>query len=118
MERILKFISIQYGIKYEDILGTLYNTSYLTPKLKAEYNKLSPYKNPATKLLSEKYSITLSLPGKIKVIHLKKYIKEKEEEYILQLNKKYLYLVFIKKLGLSIGCQLISSILLTDVYSF
>ena len=60
MERILKFISIQYGIKYEDILGTLYNTSYLTPKLKAEYNKLSPYKNPATKLLSEKYSITLS----------------------------------------------------------
>ena len=107
MEKIIKFISVQYDIKYEDILGTLYNTSYLTPKLKADYNKLSKYKNPATKLLSEKYSISLEKVNKIKITDLKYYIREKEAEYKLKLEKKYLYLVFIKKLGISISCQLL-----------
>lgn len=110
MEKIIKFISVQYDIEYEDILGTLYNTPYLTPKLKADYNKLSKYKNPATKLLSEKYSISLEKVNKIKIVDLKYYIREKEKEYKVKLEKKYLYLVFIKKLGVSIGCNLLKFI--------
>lgn len=111
---VLLFISREYSVNYIDLLNTLANYSLLTPQLKAKYYKVTKYKSPAVRLLSQKYNIDSSIfnsKNKMKIINLKFQIKLFEEEKRERLEKKYLYLVFIKKLGISIGVDLIKNCL-------
>lgn len=110
LNQVLLFISKEYFVKYTDLLDTLANYSLLTPQLKAKYSKNTKYKNPAVRLLAQKYNIDsceFNSKNKMKIINLKYQIKVFEEENIKKLEKKYLYLVFIKKLGISIGINLL-----------
>lgn len=110
----LLFISREYSIEYTNLLNTLASYSLLTPQLKARYSKVTKYKSPAVRLLAEKYNINSSnfnVKNKMKIINLKYQIKAFEEEKRKMLEKKYLYLVFIKKMGLSIGINLIKTCL-------
>ena len=111
---VILFISREYSIKYTDLLNTLANYSMLPPQLKSKYSKATKYKSPAVRLLAEKYNINSSdfnPKNKMKIINLKYQIRVFEEEKRKNLEKKYLYLVFIKKLGLSIGSDLIKNCL-------
>ena len=114
LNNAILFISREYSIMYTDLLNTLANYSLLPTQLKSRYSKATKYKNPAVRLLAEKYNIDSSdfnPKNKIKIINLKYQIRVFEEEKRKNLEKKYLYLVFIKKLGLSIGVDLIKNCL-------
>lgn len=107
---VLLFLSREYSIKYIDLLSTLVNYSLLPSQLNYEYSKATKYKSPAVRLLAQKYNIDSSEfnpKNKMKIINLKYQIKIFEEEKRKSLEKKYLYLIFIKKLGISIGINLI-----------
>lgn len=110
----LLFISREYSINYIDLLSTLSKYSLLPPELKSKYSQVTKYKTPAVQLLAEKYNInssTFNSKNKMKIINLKYQIRIFEEEKRKNLEKKYLYLVFIKKLGLPIGIGLIKNYL-------
>lgn len=114
LNNVILFISREYSINYTDLLNTLANYSILPPQLKSKYYKATKYKSPAVRLLAEKYNIDSSVfnpKNKMKIINLKNQIRIFEEENRKNLEKKYLYFVFIKKLGLSIGIDLIKSCL-------
>jgi len=116
LSETLIFISREYSIKYTDLLNTLAIYSLLPPQLKSKYSKATKYKSPAVQLLVKKYNIDSSdfnSKNKMKIINLKYQIKLYEEEKIKNLEKKYLYLVFIKKLGLPVGIDLIKNCLET-----
>lgn len=111
---ILLFISREHSVKYNDILTTLAKYSLLPPQLKSKYSKFTKYKSPAVQLLAQKYSIDSSSfnpKNKMKIINLKHEIRIFEEQKRKSLETKYLYLVFIKKLGLSVGIDLIKNCL-------
>lgn len=106
IDSVLKFISVKYSIDFMDILHTLATYSLLPPYLKIKYSKLSIYKNPAVKLIAEKYTICSSgftTKNKMKIINLKEQIKL----YSKQLEVKYLYMIFIKKFGIVTGLDLL-----------
>lgn len=110
----LLFISREYSINYIDLLSTLAKYSLLPQELKSKYSKVTKYKTPAIQLLVEKYKIDSSefnSKNKMKIINLKYHIRIFEEEQRKNLEKKYLYLVFIKKLGLPVGMDLIKNYL-------
>lgn len=114
LNSVILFISREYSINYIDLLNTLANYSLLPPQLKSKYSKTTKYKSPAVRLLAEKYNINSSEfnpKNKMKVANLKYHIRIFEEEKKKNLEKKYLYLVFIKKLGVSIGINLIKNCL-------
>lgn len=111
---MLLFISREYSIEYTTLLNTLDSYSLLTPQLKTRYSKETKYKSSAVRLLAEKYNINSSefnVKNKMKIINLKYQIRVFEEEKRKNLEKKYLYLIFIKKMGLSIGVDLIKTYL-------
>lgn len=111
---VILFISREYSVKYIDLLNTLSNYSLLPPQLKSTYSKATKYKNPAVRLLAQKYGVSSSEfnpKNKMKIINLKYQIKLFDEEKKKNLEKKYLYLVFIKKLGVSVGMDLIKNCL-------
>lgn len=114
LNNVIIFISREYSIKYTDLLNTLANYSLLPTQLKSRYSNATKYKSPAVRLLAEKYNIDSSdfnPKNKMKIINLKYQIRIFEEEKRKNLEEKYLYLVFIKKLGLSIGVDLIKKLL-------
>lgn len=114
LNNAILFISREYSIKYTDLLNTLASYSLLPPELKSKYSKVTKYKSPAVRLLAEKYNIDSSdfnPKNKMKIINLKYQIRVFEEKKRKNLEKKYLYLVFIKKLGLPIGVDLIKNCL-------
>lgn len=114
LNETILFISRRYSIQYIDLLDTLAKYSLLPPQLKSKYSKLTKYKNPVVRLLAEKYNINsadFNPKNKMKIINLKYQIRIFEEEKRKNLEKKYLYLVFIKKLGISIGMDLIKNCL-------
>jgi hypothetical protein len=107
----LNCISSEYNIDIENIYETLYKYCIIPKQLMSIYNKNCIYKNPATKLLADKYNVdtsSYSKNNKLKISFIKSSIKQHEEMQILKLEKKYLYLVFTKFLGISIACQLLS----------
>lgn len=110
----LLFISQEYSIKYIDLLTTLSNYSLLPQQLNSKYSKATKYKTPAVRLLAEKYNIDsteFNPKNKMKIINLKYKIRIFEEEQRKNLEKKYLYLVFIKKFGIPVGIDLIKNCL-------
>ena len=114
LNNAILFISQEYSIKYTDLLNTLANYSLLPTELKSKYSKVTKYKSPAVRLLAEKYNVDSSdfnPKNKMKIINLKYQIRVFEEEKRKNLEKKYLYLVFIKKIGLHIGVDLIKNCL-------
>ena len=114
LNNAILFISREYSINYTDLLNTLANYSLLPPELKSKYSKVTKFKSPAVRLLAEKYNINsydFNPKNKMKIIDLKYQIKVFEEEKRKSLEKKYLYLVFIKKLGIVIGVDLMKNYL-------
>lgn len=114
LNNAILFISQEYSIKYNDLLNTLASYSLLPQDLKSKYSKVTKYKSPAVRLLAEKYSIDgsdFNPKNKMKIINLKYQIRVFEAEKRKNLEKKYLYLVFIKKLGLPVGIDLIKNCL-------
>lgn len=102
----------EYSIKYIDLLTTLDDYSLLPSQLKSKYSKVTKYKSPAVRLLAEKYNINSSnfhSKNKMKIFHIKYEIKIFEEKKRNNLEKKYLYLTFIKKLGLNVGIVLVKN---------
>ena len=110
LNNVILFICRTHSIEYIDVLTTLAKYSLLPPQLKSHYTKNTKYKSPAVELLAKKYMINESNfnpKNKMKIINLKYHIKLFEKERRQLLEKKYTYLVFIKKLGLSVGIDLI-----------
>lgn len=114
LNNILLFISKTHLVQYTTLLTTLAKYSLLPPRLKSKYTKITKYKNPAVELISKKYTIDSSdfnPKNKMRIINLKYQIKVFEEEKRKLLEKKYTYLVFIKKLGISIGVDVVKNCL-------
>ena len=114
VNNVLLFISTNHHVRYIDLLTTLAKYSLLPPQLKSKYTTNSKYKNPAVELLAKKYNIDAgeyNPKNKMKIINLKSQIKQFEEERRKLIEKKYTYLVFIKKLGISIATDLIKTCL-------
>lgn len=113
---VILHISKTHSIKYIDLLNTLANYSLLPAQFKTKYSKTTKFKTPAVRLLAEKYKIdssTFTSKNKMKIIDLKYQIKLLEKENKEKLEKKYLYMVFIKKCGISVGIDLIKTYLET-----
>lgn len=114
LNNILLFISKTHSIEYTNLLTTLAKYSLLPPQLRSKYTKITKYKSPAVELIAKKYTIEtfdFNPKNKMKIIDLKYQIKVFEEEKRRVLEKKYIYLVFIKKLGLSIGVDVVKNCL-------
>lgn len=107
INRILKCISDDFDINYTELLHTLAKHYVLPQSLKGTYSKNTIYQTPAIKLIADKYKITpenFNSNNKMKIINLKRDIKQREEAQFL---RNYLFLIFIKKLGLQIGIDLV-----------
>lgn len=114
LNNILLFISKTHSVEYTNLLTTLAKYSLLPPQLKSRYTKITKYKSPAVELIAKKYTIEttdFNPKNKMKIINLKYQIKVFEEEKRKLLEKKYTYLVFIKKLGISIGVDVVKNCL-------
>jgi len=114
LNNILLFISKTHSVEYTTLLNTLAKYSLLPPQLKSKYIKITKYESPAVELIAKKYTIDSSNfnpKNKMKIINLKYHIKAFEEEKRKLLEKKYTYLVFIKKLGISIGVDVVKNCL-------
>ena len=114
LNNVLLFISKNHSVQHADLLTTLAKYSLLPPQLKSKYTKNTKYKSPAVELLAKKYTINsedFNPKNKMKIINLKYQIKLFDEQKRKLLDKKYIYLVFIKKLGISIGIDLVKTCL-------
>jgi hypothetical protein len=107
--KILNEISNVYNIPIENIMNTLEEYNILPSMLKIKHSKTSIYKNPAVRLLSQKYEVSLTTfdnNKKLNIKNIRSYIKEHEEFERMQIFKKYLYLVMINKTNSTIGFTL------------
>jgi hypothetical protein len=107
IENILKCISDDFNINYTELLHTLAKYYILPQSLKSTYSQHTIYQTPAIKLIADKYKISpenFNSNNKMKIINLKRDIKQREEAQFL---RNYLFFVFIKKLGLQIGLDLV-----------
>lgn len=102
LENVLKFIAHKFSIEYCDILDTLSNHSLLDSYLSKKHKKITKFKNPAVKLIAEKYKVDTSMyhsKNKMGITDLKIHIQKWTEEQKNKIFKYLVYMVFMKKLG-------------------
>ena len=114
MEAILKHISSEFLIKYEDLLETIAQHSLLDKTTKKQYRKITKFTFPAILLIANKYKIDVEDTNfkKAKLSDFKSHIRLSKEEYKAQLVKKYTCLTFMQYMDITTALNILKIIVL------